>query len=306
MRSAGSTRATSEGCERRRRSEPVGHARPAFPRRPRRSGDHARRPRGPRRRTRRQGPCGDNFVEDSDARMGRRNPDVRGRERSEAADLRVRADSPAQGVHAPDRGASKSKVYLYPTEFSALVSCADVPHRWRRMFAITTCLYARAGDVNALTWADVDLDRGVVRIHASVDRRTGELTTTKTEETRRVPIDPALLPLLRAMHNEAGGVGRVSPVEAKDDHVSRSPRDGDHVVRCPRRRSPPDQTTCGSLHLQHDGGLHPRGREPPRSQLRDALPAAPGRASPALRGGAKPRRLGGRAARSNFLTNIVT
>lgn len=84
-------------------------------------------------------------------------------------DLRVRPDNPAAGLHGPDCGVRKSKVYLWPTEFLQLVSCLDVPLEWRRAFAVTTYLYARAGEVNALTWADVDIERGVVHIHRSVD-----------------------------------------------------------------------------------------------------------------------------------------
>jgi len=57
-------------------------------------------------------------------------------------DLRVRDDNPAISVHGPDRGVHKAKVYLWPSEFLSLVSCADVPLVWRRAFAITTYLYA--------------------------------------------------------------------------------------------------------------------------------------------------------------------
>ncbi len=136
-------------------------------------------------------------------------------------DLRVRDDDPAISVHGPDRGTSKAKVYLYPSEFLQLVGHPAVPLRWRRMFALTTYLYARAGEVNALTWQDVDLERGIAHIHRSASRRTGETKATKTGGTRRVPIEPHLLPLLEAMHAEANGTGRVSPVDATDKKTSR-------------------------------------------------------------------------------------
>jgi hypothetical protein len=55
-------------------------------------------------------------------------------------------------VHGPDRGAQRSKAYLYPSGLVAPVACEDVPLRWRRMFALATYLYARAGEINALTW----------------------------------------------------------------------------------------------------------------------------------------------------------
>jgi len=136
-------------------------------------------------------------------------------------DLRVRDDNPAISVHGPDRGVHKAKVYLWPSEFLSLVSCADVPLVWRRAFAITTYLYARAGEVNALSWEDVDLDRRVVHIHRSADRDTGALNPTKTSVARRVPIEPALIPLLEAMREQANEKGRLLAIDETDRKLSR-------------------------------------------------------------------------------------
>jgi integrase len=83
------------------------------------------------------------------------------------------------------------------------------------MFAVTTYLYARAGEVNALRWEDVDL---------GVNRDTGALKATKTGDARRVLIERELLPLLRAMHDESGGRGVVAPVRATDRQLSRQLR----------------------------------------------------------------------------------
>jgi integrase len=139
-------------------------------------------------------------------------------------DLRVRDDNPSDGVPGPDLGPRKTKTYLWPSEFAALVSCEEVPLGWRRMFAVTTYLYARAGEVNALRWEDVDLERGVVHVHASVNRDTGARKSTKTGEARRVPIERELVPVLRAMRDEARGRGAVAPVRATDRKFSRQLR----------------------------------------------------------------------------------
>lgn len=104
------------------------------------------------------------------------------------------------------------------------MACDDVPVKWRRTFAVTTYLYLRAGEANALSWEDIDLDHGAVHVHQSIDRRTGNLSTTKTEAARRVPIDAALLPLLEAMLGESGGVGRVLATAATDRKLSRQLR----------------------------------------------------------------------------------
>ena len=67
--------------------------------------------------------------------------------RSKVRALRVREDNPAEGVAGPDRGIQKSKAYLFPKEFLALISCQKVPAPWRRMYAIAVYLYARAAEL---------------------------------------------------------------------------------------------------------------------------------------------------------------
>jgi integrase len=150
-------------------------------------------------------------------------------------DLRVREDDPAQGVHGPDRGVRKSKQYLYPAEFLALVSCEDVPLKWRQAFAVVTYLYARAGEGNALQWEDLDLDRSVVHIHRAADRDTGAMKPTKTSIARRMPIEPTLLPLLQAMHDECGGRGRVLAIDATGRIASSSQRSSARSSSSPTR-----------------------------------------------------------------------
>jgi integrase len=139
-------------------------------------------------------------------------------------ELRVRSDNPAKDVRGPDTGARKSKVYLYPAEFAKLMACDAVPVEWRRTFAVATYLFLRAGEAHALTWDEVDLDHCTVHVHWSANRRTGDLTSTKSEAARRVPIDGALMPLLRAMRAEAGGVGAVLATRATDRKLSRQLR----------------------------------------------------------------------------------
>ena len=140
---------------------------------------------------------------------------------SKRRDLRIRDDNPVSGVRGPDRGSHKAKAYLYPSEFLTLVSSEGVPVEWRHTFIVTTYLYARAGEVNALDWKDVDLEHGVIHIHQAVNRRTGATTSTKSGEARRLPIEAELLPLLQAMHKASGGVGRVLATDDTDRKLSR-------------------------------------------------------------------------------------
>jgi integrase len=141
---------------------------------------------------------------------------------SKIAALRVLEVNPFDGVPGPERGERKPKQWLFPTEASALFACEDVPLRWRCLYALATYLYPRPGELAALEWKDVHFAQGYVHIHQSLDLRTGEVKETKTGITRKVPIHPSLRPLLEALHDEAGGIGRV----VKHDHENKEAEHG--------------------------------------------------------------------------------
>jgi integrase len=124
--------------------------------------------------------------------------------RSKVLALRVLEQNPTTGVRGPDEGVKKSKSYIFPTEFLALVMCERVPIRWRQLFALSVYTYTRAAELEALEWEDVDIDRRIIHIHRAIDRsENGEVKETKTNNPRRIPIEPALLPLLLALQGTA-------------------------------------------------------------------------------------------------------
>ena len=130
--------------------------------------------------------------------------------------LRVRATDAADGVAPPDKGAAKVKVFLWPSEVEAVMRCRQVPLRWRRLIALSVYLYCRAGELEALRWDALDLDRGIVHVHQATDRyrEVGAVRHTKGKAARRYRIEEALLPLLRQMREEAGGASASGPVVA--------------------------------------------------------------------------------------------
>ncbi|MGZ6091230.1 MAG: tyrosine-type recombinase/integrase [Polyangiales bacterium] len=131
---------------------------------------------------------------------------------SKHRELRVRRDDPSNGVAPPDRGATKAKQFLFPSEFLQLASSESVPLLWRRSFTLATYLMLRASELEALGWDDLDLEHGIALIHRSVVRtnrtQDGE---TKSEKARRLAIEPNLVPMLSAMRKQVGGrrIGRV-------------------------------------------------------------------------------------------------
>lgn len=130
--------------------------------------------------------------------------------RGKNLELRCRDDNPAKDVRGPDRGVETEQVHLYPKEFAALVSSRAVPIFRRRYYAIAVYCYLRPGELEALRWDDIDLARKTIQVRHGVDRITGEDKAPKAKRARApFSIEPALLPLLKAMFKESGGEGYV-------------------------------------------------------------------------------------------------
>jgi len=127
--------------------------------------------------------------------------------------LRVRDDNPCVGVRPPDRGASRAKNYLWPSEFLALVRCEAVPLSWRRLYAVAVFLYVRFGELEALDLSDFDPASGVVHVHCALEYDTDQVKPVKSKVARRFSVEPNLLPLLRHLYAEGKGRGRIWPAD---------------------------------------------------------------------------------------------
>ncbi len=133
-------------------------------------------------------------------------------------ELRVRTDDPSAGHKPPLETPERAKTFLYPVEATALLACEEVPIEWRQAYAVAMYLFVRPEELEALTWADVDFTASLVSISRAVDARTGKAKPMpKTANAvRDVPIEPALLPLLKAMHEgRASDDAPVVPVLGK-------------------------------------------------------------------------------------------
>jgi integrase len=126
--------------------------------------------------------------------------------------LRVRADNPCDDIRPPEQSPDKYKTVLRPVEWTALAACPEVPCAWRETYAILLYAYLRPGEGRVLEWPDVDLVTGKLRVSKSWDFNEHAVKPTKTWVTRDVPIEPALRPLLVAMHERCGGQGAVLPM----------------------------------------------------------------------------------------------
>ncbi len=146
--------------------------------------------------------------------------------------LRVLDRDPTDRVRGPERGIDREKPFLFPSELAALLACDEVPGHWRVMYGVAAYTGARANELAALDAADVDLEHRRISISKQVDRNTGKLRPTKTKRTRTVDVEPALLPLLKALVDGAGPgrLLRMPPDEDRADLLRRHLR----VAKCTR------------------------------------------------------------------------
>lgn len=96
------------------------------------------------------------------------------------------AASPLPKGFAGGKSAAKAKVYLYPAEDRALLACAAVPLANRVLYGVLAREGMRAEEARSLTWGDVDLERGSVR-----------LDTNKTADPRAWAMAPDVVRALR-------------------------------------------------------------------------------------------------------------
>ncbi len=122
--------------------------------------------------------------------------------RSKKAELRIRRDNPSADVEPPEIGDDRAKTFLYPSEFLQVVSCSEVPLYWRRLYVVTVYTGCRAGELRAMLPSDVDAVHGIISVTKAVGRN-GKLKSTKTGETRDIPIETELAPLLQVLLDEA-------------------------------------------------------------------------------------------------------
>jgi len=112
-------------------------------------------------------------------------------------------ENPCVKVRGPDPPGKKNKVYLYPAEFLLLMNCAAIPFEWRAFHALAVYLFARVGELRPLTATDIDLDRGLARLHRAQQRGTrakaGKIKLPKNRRARWVPLEKPIMPLLRAL-----------------------------------------------------------------------------------------------------------
>lgn len=99
---------------------------------------------------------------------------------------------------------------LDSSEIGRLLDAA--PSRYRAVIATAVFTGLRLGELLGLTWADVDLDAGLVHVRRQLDRTGAGRVPPKTPQAvREVGLMPALVKTLRAHREQSFARGHAKP-----------------------------------------------------------------------------------------------
>ena len=149
----------------------------------------------------------------------------------EAVEQGVLAANPVQKVSRKKRekvSDETPKRILTVTEIELLLAtAARRGTRWAVLVSLGLHAGLRLGEALGLTWNDVDLDAGVIRVRRQLDSQTGELRELKTKAAKRdIPISSALRTLLLEWKLESLYALADDPVVSTATGVAVSHRNG--------------------------------------------------------------------------------
>lgn len=101
--------------------------------------------------------------------------------------LRLTEASPVPRDWLPAKNGRRVLAYLYPEEERRLMAAADVPLAYRLLWGFLAREGTRAGETRALTWGDLDLKRGAIRLEKN-----------KSDDPRSWALDEGTARALRA------------------------------------------------------------------------------------------------------------
>lgn len=126
-------------------------------------------------------------------------------------------DNPADKIKRPKK--EETRVECFSTLEQKRIEQFVMEHSKPKMFGVLICLYTglRIGELLALEWTDIDLEKGLLSVNkSSRDNKSGKggkriVDTPKTNTSRRViPLPRQLIPLLKKHRHNTNTIWVVS------------------------------------------------------------------------------------------------
>ncbi len=154
--------------------------------------------------------------------------------------MRLISESPVPRGFLPKLGPPKPKQYLYPNEDAKLLGCQAVPVVYRLLYGVIAREGLRYGEAVGLAWADLDLERGILR-----------LDKNKTDDPRSWALDPSVVEALRRW--KAQGRGESGPFKSVPENRRQAAQLRDHLLLSGVDRSELHETTAERARMRaHD------------------------------------------------------
>ena len=117
----------------------------------------------------------------------------------ESKSIRGVTHSPVFGLKIVLREDKKPEILKLDEIRWLLREARERNHPWYSIWAVALLTGMRNGELFALKWSDVDLEKGLITVQRSYNKRTKEFKSTKAGYWRTVPISEELNSLLKKM-----------------------------------------------------------------------------------------------------------
>jgi integrase len=129
-------------------------------------------------------------------------------------------NSPLKGITI-DKGEEKVPDILSLEEIKKFLTAANaVGHQWYPIWAFAVLTGMRSGELHALTWDQIDMEKNLILVDRSYDSNVKKIGPTKARYWRTIPINPSLRKLILDL--------KMNPVLISQNHVLPRIKDWDN------------------------------------------------------------------------------
>ena len=119
--------------------------------------------------------------------------------------------SPVEGIKLCQKSEKVPKILTLDEVRRLLTEAKIRKHSWFHIWSFALLTGMRSGELLALRWSDIELDKGIIRVSRSIRQRFGDEKSTKSGYWRTIPISAELRSIIVEVKRERGREDFVLP-----------------------------------------------------------------------------------------------
>lgn len=119
--------------------------------------------------------------------------------------------NPVEGIQLHQKSEKVPKILTLDEVRKLLTEAKIRRHSWYHVWSFALLTGMRSGELLALRWPDIELDKGIIRVSRSMSQRIGGEKSTKSGYWRTVPISDELRSIIVELMQERGNKEFVLP-----------------------------------------------------------------------------------------------